>query len=101
MAFHQGVSAETQSTSVRLAADACRRQPYSATVSESAKEVRIALSAAAPAGNTAAACSDLVTVSLKHPIGSRALVDASTGRRVPVALKLVGTGRSGLAPTSP
>ncbi|GGN05554.1 hypothetical protein GCM10009721_36380 [Terrabacter tumescens] len=92
LTFHQGVSAETESTTVRLAADACRRQPYGATVSESAEEVRIALSAAAPAGNTAASCSDLVRVSLKHPIGCRALVDASTGRRVPVAVELVGTG---------
>src|SRR3954468_20189384 len=99
--FHQGVSAETESMSVRLAADACRRQPYRASVSESAEEVRVALSAAAPAGSTAASCSDLVTVSLKHPIGSRALVDASTGRRVPVAVKLVGTGLSGLGTTSP
>ena len=89
--FHQGVLAKTESTSVKLVADACRLQPYSVGVSESAEEVRVALSAAAPAGNTAASCSDLVTVTLKHPIGTRALVDASTGRVVPVALKIVGT----------
>lgn len=80
--FHQAWVAAGDGVLVRLAADACHSQPYQVRVSESAGEVRIALSAAASDGPPAAACSDVVTVRLKEPLGVRRLVDATTDREV-------------------
>lgn len=79
--FHQGLVSTVDSTTITLSADACQRQPYDSRVFESAKEVRVSLTAIPPAGDAAPACSDLVVVRLSEPIGGRALVDASTGRQ--------------------
>lgn len=82
--LHEGVSDGVEATTITLAADACRRQAYDSRVSESAEQVRVALSAVPPGGGAAPSCSDLVVVGLKRPMGHRALVDASTGQQVPV-----------------
>lgn len=88
--FHEGVAAGTEATTITLAADGCQRQPYGSLISESADQVRVALSAVPPAGDAAPSCSDLVVVRLNRPIGDRALVDASTGRQVLLVHRVVG-----------
>lgn len=90
--FHEGVAAGTGATAITLSADACQRQPYGLRISESAKQVRVALSASPSAGRAAPSCSDLVVVRLNWPIGDRTLVDANTERQVPLRHK--GAGRS-------
>ena len=91
VSFHEGLVATVDSTMITLSADACQRQPYDSRIVESAKEVRVTLTALPPAGDAAPACSDLVVARLSKPIGDRALVDASTGRQVHLIRSVAGS----------
>lgn len=83
VAFTRVVSA-SDSLTLRVSAEACKAQPYRVVVQESAEVVRVALTAQAHADGPALACSDLVTVPLDAPLGSRTVVDASTRATVTV-----------------
>ncbi|MGO4604596.1 hypothetical protein [Terrabacter sp. 2YAF2] len=80
--FHEGLVTTVDSTTITLSVDACQRQPHDSRVFESAKEVRVTLSAIPPPDDASPGCSDLVVVRLSKPMGDRVLVDASTGRQV-------------------
>lgn len=69
-------------TVVRVSVAACKGQPYEAHVSESAGEVVVRLTTTRQQGAAAPSCSDLVSVQLHEPLGSRRLVDDSTNRPV-------------------
>jgi hypothetical protein len=73
VSFHDARVVRGDATLIRLSADSCKSQPYQVRISESAREVRIALAAATPEGPPFPACSDLVAVRLKKPLGSRRL----------------------------
>jgi hypothetical protein len=73
VSFHDARVVRGDATLIRLSADSCKGQPYQVRISESAREVRIALAAATPEGPPFPACSDLVAVRLKKPLGSRRL----------------------------
>lgn len=89
--FHRGAATGPEATLVTLSADACRSQPYTSRTTESAGRVLIELRAFVPTEGVVASCSDLVDVRLEHQLGTRTLVDASTGRRVPVVMRLLGS----------
>lgn len=77
------VSASDPST-LRVAAAACKGQPYRVEVRESPEEVRVALMGQVHDDGPALACSDLVTVPLDAPLGSRTVIDVSTRATVTV-----------------
>ena len=77
----QEVRGHLDSAELELTADSCNAHP-TATVEESDAEVRVLLTANRSWGD--ADCADAVVVTLAAPLGTRAVVDAATDRRVEV-----------------
>ncbi|WP_377643526.1 hypothetical protein [Oryzobacter terrae] len=77
----QLVRGHPDSAELEVTADSCNAHP-SAAVEESDAEVRVLLTANRSWGD--AECADSVVVRLASPLGTRAVVDAATGRRVDV-----------------
>lgn len=67
-------------TTFQVYVDACNANARLKDVQETPTEVRLLVTADAPGGDD---CADSVPVPLKAPLGSRAVVDASTGQPVP------------------
>lgn len=89
--FHRALVMSDDPAGLTVVADSCHSQPYEVRASESASEVRIELVASVSEGQVAAACSDLVEIRLKKPLGTRRLIDASSGRQVPIGSTPAGT----------
>jgi hypothetical protein len=72
----------TDSRFLELGVDSCNGEP-SASFVESDEAVTVAVTALAPSSDGARnACLDVVTVKLATPLGDRAVIDESTGRKV-------------------
>jgi len=71
------------STRLELNVASCNENP-TAEVVESDTEVRVQVTSGRWLGRNADDCADGVVVTLKSPLGSRALVDESTGQAVEV-----------------
>ncbi|HEX8970043.1 hypothetical protein [Oryzihumus sp.] len=90
VSFHRALVMPGDPAGLTVVADSCHSQPYGVRVAESASAVRIELAATVPDGQVAAACSDLVKVRLTRPLGTRRLIDASSGRQVPIGATPAG-----------
>lgn len=77
-------TSDTDPLALLVSAAACHRQPYKAVTKESSLQVHISLTARQLYGQSEAACSDTVTVHLREPLGTRSVVDDSTGSVVTV-----------------
>ncbi len=77
----QQVRGHPESAELEVTADSCNAHP-TATVEESDTEVRVVLTANRSWGD--ADCADSVLVRLASPLGTRAVVDGATDRRVEV-----------------
>lgn len=77
----QQVRGHPESAELEVTADSCNAHP-TATVEESETEVRVLLTAQRSWGD--ADCADSVVVPLASPLGTRAVVDGATDRRVEV-----------------
>lgn len=71
------------STELELNVDSCN-ESLTAEVKESATQVRVTVTSDRRLGRSRGDCADSVTVSLAEPLGTRRLVDESTGEVVAV-----------------
>lgn len=70
---------------IRIDVAACNSQPYEVHATESAVAVRVRITTSQPQGQAAApSCSDGISLRLAQPIGSRVLIDLTTGHQVPL-----------------
>lgn len=77
-------TSRTDPLALVVSAAACHRQPYTVVAKESSLQVHVGLTARRYHGQTEAACSDGVVVHLREPLGTRSVVDDSTGNLVTV-----------------
>ncbi len=74
---------EERSTKLELNVNSCNEKP-TAEVEESATEVRVEVMSSRRLGRNGGDCADSVTVTLSEPLGTRRVVDESTGEVVEV-----------------
>ncbi len=82
--FYRARAVPGDRATVVVMADSCKSTPYQVTVKESATVVSIKLVGMVTPGPPSPACSDLIQVHLNAPLIARQVLDATTGRAVPV-----------------
>ena len=82
--FYRARAVPGDGATVVVVADSCNSTPYQVTVKESVTVVSIRLVGMVTSGSPSPACSDLVRVHLNAPLSARQVLDATTGREVPV-----------------